>query len=128
MVDTQNGIPKWMKEVAYDIWGNYCQICGKSEVDNTPLHHCWYDGQDPYADTKAFQLIPLCKGVNGCHQKVENGKGKPIQQLVVWMVNRQAQTIEKGIEEYFEERFDPTVVQELDVWNELVEFFESRYG
>jgi len=122
MVNTEKGIPNWMRDLAFKLWGKKCQVC-KSK--NKPsLHHCSYNGQDPYQDTKVFQLIPLCPS---CHGKVESREDTPLRIFVRYLVNRKGEVIEKSMEDYLDKRVDLSYMNVDNLLDRFVDYLETRY-
>lgn len=110
--NTENGIPRKLKSLAYDLWGRdpkQCALCGTSS--SLHLHHCapevnkyikpYAEDLDPYKDTEPWQLVPLCPS---CHRKVENTNFNLMNRVMWWAALVKAEEYSHGLEQYLEER------------------------
>lgn len=108
--DTENGIPRKLKSLAYDLWGREkCSMCGASS--SLHLHHCAPEIMDyvkrhdtwlnPYQDTEPWQLVPLCPS---CHRKVENTNFSLMNRAMWWAALKKREEYDDKLETYLEER------------------------
>lgn len=108
MVDTTSSyIPKWLKTEALDLYGRgRCPLCGSSR--KREFAHIGVDkDDDPYKDTQAHNLPPLCIS---CHRKADWGGyvasdewGGLLVITLNWLVRTKAGLIEKELTEYLDD-------------------------
>lgn len=111
-MDTSNNIPRKLKSLAYDLYDREkCSLCGATS--NLHLHHTAPEVKeyiknynknnslDPYKNTEAWQLVPLCPS---CHRKIENNNFNLMNRTLWWLALKKAGEYNKNLEKYLEER------------------------
>lgn len=111
MVDTTSSyIPKRLKTEALDLYGRgRCPLCGSSR--KREFAHTGVDkDDDPYKDTKAHNLPPLCIS---CHRKADWGDyvaddrwGGLLVITLNWLVRTKAGLIEKELTEHLDDMLE----------------------